>query len=85
MIFPNIPPQTLGRSLEEIQVMMDIGVPTRAWTKYRVDTVENEFGQDEFRSSAKRRKMTRGQSHHVENTSEQSSEIAPEKKPEAVV
>lgn len=60
-------PETLGRSLEEISVMMDLGVPTRSWTTYRVGNVEQNFGDDEFRSAAKRGKMNRGQSYHVEN------------------
>lgn len=60
-------PETLGRSLEEIQVMMDLGVPTRAWPKYRFDEA-GEFGQDEFRNSAKRRKFNRGQESHVEDS-----------------
>ncbi len=59
-------PETLGRSLEEIQVMMDMGVKTRQWPAYRVDSVDSNFGQDEFRSSAKRAKMVRAQSMHVE-------------------
>ncbi len=59
-------PETLGRSLEEIQVMMDLGIPTRAWPAYRIDNVEANFGQDEFRSSAKRAKLNRGTSMHVE-------------------
>lgn len=46
--------------------MMDLGVPTRRWKTYRVDDVSEEFGNDEFRSSAKRRKGMRGQSEHVE-------------------
>lgn len=49
------------------QVMMDLGVPTRAWKNYRVGNLEQSFGEDEFRSSAKRGKMNRGQSYHVEN------------------
>lgn len=54
-------------SLEEISVMMDLGVPTRSWNTYRVGNVEQNFGDDEFRSAAKRGKMNRGQSYHVEN------------------
>lgn len=46
--------------------MMDLGVPTRAWTHYKIGDANENFGQDEFRSSAKRSKMNRGMSHHVE-------------------
>lgn len=46
--------------------MMDLGVPTRAWKHYKIGNVTENFGQDEFRSSAKRAKMNRGMSHHVE-------------------
>lgn len=60
-------PETLGRSLEEIGAMMDAEIPTRAWTKYRAGDVQEEFGQDEFRNSAKRRKLTRGMSEHREH------------------
>ncbi|KAJ9115477.1 hypothetical protein QFC22_005235 [Naganishia vaughanmartiniae] len=59
-------PESLGRSLEEISVMMDLGVPTRAWKHYKIGDVQDNFGQDEFRSNAKRTKMNRGMSHHVE-------------------
>jgi hypothetical protein len=44
--------------------MMDLGVPTRAWKHYKVEVGENENSQ--FRSSAKRSKMNRGVSYHVE-------------------
>lgn len=46
--------------------MMDLGVPTRAFKHYKIGDVQENFGQDEFRSSAKRSKMNRGMSHHVE-------------------
>ena len=46
---------------------MDAEIPTRAWTKYRAGDVQEEFGQDEFRNSAKRRKLTRGMSEHREH------------------
>lgn len=45
--------------------MMDLGVPTRQWQNYRAGSLKDEFGQDEFRNSAKRRKM-HGQQAHVE-------------------
>lgn len=50
--------------------MMDLGVPTRQWKTYRVGDVEEEFGQDEFRNSAKRAKLNRGQSQHVERAAD---------------
>lgn len=54
--------------------MMDLEVPTRAWKTYRVDDVEKEFGQDEFRSSAKRARLNRGMSEHVEKKHEETRE-----------
>lgn len=47
-------------------MLMDLGVPTRAWKNYKIGDVQENFGQDEFRSSAKRSKMNRGMSYHVE-------------------
>lgn len=54
--------------------MMDAGIPTRKWTKYRYGDVQEEFGQDEFRNSAKRRKMTRGNSEFRETVERPSEE-----------
>ena len=67
-------PETLGRSLEEVGAMIDAGIPTRQWTKYRYGDVQEEFGQDQFRDSAKRRKMTRGNSEFRERVERPSEE-----------
>ncbi|GHJ83685.1 hypothetical protein NliqN6_0087 [Naganishia liquefaciens] len=67
-------PESLGRSLEEISIMMDLGVPTRAWKHYKIGSATENFGQDEFRSSAKRAKMNRGMSHHVERADSKDKE-----------
>lgn len=67
-------PETIGLSLENISVMMDLGVPTRAWKTYKIGDVQENFGQDEFRSSAKRSKMDRGMSYHVERAADKEEE-----------
>lgn len=69
-------PETISRSLEEISVMMDLGVPTRAWKHYKIGDVQDNFGQDEFRSSAKRSKMNRGMSYHVERAADKEEDVA---------
>ncbi|KAJ9111072.1 hypothetical protein QFC19_001270 [Naganishia cerealis] len=61
-------PETIGKSLEELSVMMDLGIPTRAWKHYKIGDVQENFGEDEFRNSAKRSKMNRGISYHVERS-----------------
>ncbi|KAJ9108193.1 hypothetical protein QFC20_003556 [Naganishia adeliensis] len=68
-------PETIGLSLENISVMMDLGVPTRAWKTYKIGDVQENFGQDEFRSSAKRSKMDRGMSYHVERAADKEEEV----------
>ena len=65
-------PETLGRSLEEIQVMMDLDVPTRSWESYRVGTVQSEFGRDHFRQNVKRTRS----GLHVEHKDETEQETA---------
>jgi hypothetical protein len=68
-------PESRGRSLEELSIMMDLGVPTRAFKHYTIGDVNENFGQDEFRSSAKRAKMNRGMSHHVERAEGKEDEV----------
>jgi hypothetical protein len=51
-------------------MMMDLGVPTRKWENYRAGHLKDEFGQDEFRNSAKRRKLGGTQTQHVEGAEE---------------
>jgi hypothetical protein len=53
---------------------MDAGVPTRKWSNYRYGDVQEEFGQDQFRDSAKRRKLTRGNSEFRERVERPSDE-----------